>query len=183
MTGDATIGGTSRIDFRGNNLGIDGAGHTLTIKNTGMLAFCGGTAYLNCKDVIASDGGIFQPCSGCVLGITGNVILENGGVFASWSGRNVTQEFKTSVIVGEGGGTIRSDNYWYKISAPITVESGNVLECPNDAPWYNGAITNNLGSTINIGGDFFASGRIFVNDGTVTHTGGNLYFGSRDDAY
>ena len=42
LTGDATIGGKSRIDFRGNNRRLYGHGFTLTVKNTAMLSFCNG---------------------------------------------------------------------------------------------------------------------------------------------
>ena len=181
MTGDATIGGNSRIDFRGNNIGIDGVGYTLTIKNTGMLAFCGGNAHLTCKNVIVADGGVFQPCSGCVLNIAEGVALVNGGVFANWANANTTQEFHIPVEVGEGGGTFRSDARWFAMSKPVTVKAGNALTCATTTPWYQAPVTNEVNATLTIRGDFFAAGGIFVNEGAVSHTGGNLYFGSRDD--
>ena len=188
MTGDATIGGTSRIDIRGNGYGIDGAGYTLTIKNTGMIAFCGGTAYLNCKDVVVADGGVFQPCSGCVLGITGTVFLERGGVFANYANKNATQQFSMPIIVREGGGVVKSDNYWYSINGPITVESGCSCDFTTMAPWYSGAITNKTGATMNINltsgsstpYQFVATGGLFVNDGTVNHTAGEFWLGNRN---
>ena len=181
MTGDATIGGSSRIDFRGNNLGIDGSGHTLTIKNTGMLAFCEGTAYLHCGNVIVTDGGYFQPCYGCILNILGNVTLVNGGVFANWADSGKTQDINVPVVVGEGGGIFRTDARWFRMKKPVVVESGSTLTCATQAPWYDAAVTNKANASLYIAGDFFATGGIFANDGFVEHTGGKLYFGSRDD--
>lgn len=191
LTGDATIGGTSRLDFRGGSsdeFGLDGGGHTLTIKNTGMVAFCSGTYLRNCADIVLADGGVMQPCSGCTLQITGKVRLESGGVFANWSDNKKTQNFVPPFVVGEGGGIIRSDNYWYSINGSITVESGGALDFPTMAPWYEGAITNKTGATMNIYPSsgpqapfqFVAKGGIFVNDGTVNHMAGEFWLGDRD---
>ena len=182
MTGDATIGGISRIDFRGNNYGIDGAEHTLTIKNTGMIAFCGGTAYLTCKDVVVTECGVFQPCSGCVMNVSGSLYIVNNGIFANYSSKNVTQAFSFPVVADDGGGVIRSDNYWYGLNGSLTVKSGSTLSCTSDAPWYGGAITNETDATLNISGEFSAIGRIFKNDGTVNHTAAKFVLGHRDNA-
>ncbi len=182
LTGDATIGGISRIDFRGNNYGIDGAGRTLTIKNRGCIAFCGGTAYLTCKDVVVTEGGVFQPCSGCVMNVSGSLYIVNEGIFANYSSKNVTQAFSFPVVADDGGGVIRSDNYWYSLNRPLTVKSGSTLSCTSDAPWYGGAITNETDATLNISGEFSAIGRIFKNDGTVNHTAAKFVLGHRDNA-
>ena len=183
LTGDATIGGVSRIDFRGGAYGIDAGGHELTIKNTSMLALCQSSSCIkNCTDIVI-DGGVFQPCKPCIIEISGRVILKNGGVLASWAPTKSdnTQNLDVSIVVLEGGGTIKKDNYYYEIGGSITVKSGNTLNCPTEGPWYSGVITNEIASTINIGGDFFATGGIFKNDGTVIHTAGKFYFGSRDN--
>ena len=105
LTGDATIGGTSRIDFRGGAYGIDAGGHELTIKNTSMLALCQSSSYIkNCTDIVI-DGGVFQPCKPCIIEISGRVILKNGGVLASWAPKSDnTQELDVSIVVLEGGG-------------------------------------------------------------------------------
>ena len=182
MTGDATIGGISRIDFRGNNYGIDGAEHTITIKNTGMIAFCGGTAYLTCKDVVVTEGGVFQPCSGCVMNVSGSLYIVNEGIFANYSSKNITQAFSFPVVADDGGGVIRSDNYWYSLNRPLTVKSGSTLSCTSNAPWYGGAITNETDATLNISGEFSACGGIFRNDGTVNHTAAKFVLGHRDNA-
>lgn len=182
LTGDATIGGISRIDFRGNNYGIDGAGRTLTIKNRGCIAFCGGTAYLTCKDVVVTEGGVFQPCSGCVMNVSGSLYIVNEGIFANYSSKNVTQAFSFPVVADDGGGVIRSDNYWYRLNGPLTVKSGSTLSCTSDAPWYGGAITNETDATLNISGEFSACGGIFRNDGTVNHTADKFVLGHRDNA-
>ena len=188
MTGDATFGGKSRIDFRGDNVGLYGTGYNLTVKNT-KVAFCEGTAaYLNCSNVVITSGGILEPCNnGGIINITGKVSIDHGGTLMSWAkkvGKNgTTQELTVpgGIEVGEGGGTIERSQYWYGITGCITVESGNTLTCPTEGPWYRSAITNQSNATISIGNDFFATGGSFKNDGTVVHTGGKLYFGSRDD--
>ncbi len=189
MTGDATIGGKSCIEFRGEGCGIDGTGHTLTIKNTSKVVLSNGETHLNCARLVIADNGVFNPCSYyaskkkyCVLTIPDGVILENGGKFASWAhGSNHTPEYSTPIFVREGSGTISSSQKYYKLSGAITVQRGTTLNCTTQGPWYNGAITNETDATINIGGDFFAVGGIFRNDGSVVHTAGNFYFGSRDD--
>ena len=179
MTGDATIGGTSRIDFRGTGVGLYGTNMTLTVKNK-KLAFCEGESHLDCARVIVDADGELEPCNnGGILDVPQGVLLVNGGTLSSWA--NGTQSLDLSVTAGEGGGTIRRAQSWYGIIGPVTVTAGNTLDCENGGPWYDGAITNETGSTFKIGGDLFATGGIFRNDGDVIHTAGKLYFGSRDD--
>ena len=181
MTGDATIGGTSRIDFRGTGVGLYGTNMTLTVKNK-KLAFCEGESHLDCSRVVVDADGELEPCNdGGILDVPQGVLLVNGGTLSNWATRNTTQTFNFPVSIGEGGGKILTASYWYRISAPVTVTAGNTLDCPTDGPWYGGAITNETDATINIGGDFFATGGIFKNDGTVVHTAKSFYFGSRDD--
>ena len=181
MTGDATIGGISRIDFRGSNNGIDGEGYTLTIKNTDNLVFASGT-HLMCKDVVVTEGGSFQPCSGCVMNVSGTLYITRGGIFANFSSKNVTQILAFPVVVDNEGGVIRSANYWFRLNGPLTVKSGSSLSCTTIAPWYAGAITNETGATLNISGEFSAMGGIFRNDGTVNHTAAKFVLGHRDNA-
>ena len=179
MTGDATIGGTSRIDFRGTGVGLYGTNMTLTVKNK-KLAFCEGESHLDCARVVVDADGELEPCNnGGILDVPQGVLLVNGGTLSSWA--NGTQQLDLSVTAGEGGGTIRRAQSWYWIIGPVTVTAGNTFDCENGGPWYGGAITNETGSTFKIGGDLFAIGGIFRNDGTVVHTGGKFYFGSRDD--
>lgn len=183
LTGDATIGGTHRIDFRRSGDGLNGDGHSLTIKNTACLAPCGSGTYMtNLVDIVVSDNGVFQPCSGCTLGASGVISLVNGGVFANWSADGVTQIFDIPVAAGIGGGVIRSDNDWYCLNGPLTVKSGSSLSCTTIAPWYAGAITNETGATLNISGEFSVCGGIFRNDGTVNHTAEKFVLGHRDNA-
>ena len=181
LTGDAIIGGTHRIDFRRSGDGLNGGGHSLTIKNTACLAPCGSGTYMtNLVDIVVSDNGVFQPCSGCTLGASGVIRLVNGGVFANWSASGVTQIFDIPVVAGIGGGTMRTDARWYRLNAPLTVLSGGSLSCISEAPWYYGAITNETGATMNVAGEFNACGGIFRNDGTLNHTAGLFVFGHRD---
>ena len=200
MTGDATIGGTSRIDFRECNGGLDGAGYALTIKGVKVAFVQGGTyaspltTHLTCGSLML-DGGILEPCSIqlksgtkkkkliCAVTIADGITIKNGGQFQSWDDSAITPEYANlgSITIAEGGGTITRTKNWFNIAAPITVKTGSTLDCPAEGPWYNGAITNETDATTNIGGDFFAVGGIFRNDGSVVHTAGKFYFGSRDD--
>ena len=179
MTGDATIGGNSRIDFRGSNIGIDGAGYTLTIKNTAMLAFCEGNAHLTCKDVVVADKGVFQPCSGCVLNIAEGVTLVDGGVFANWG----TQSFNIPIKVSDGNGSIRSDNNFFTLNRPVTVETGKTLTIGSRGTWYS-VVTNEADATIVMatGNSEFRDTGIFMNNGLVEQSAGELRFGSNQDA-
>ena len=202
LTGDATIGGASRIDFRGNSGGIDGAGHVLTLKNNALCLVAGGSysshyaPHLTCARLVI-DGGTFQPCANRyrkntssswiyiqpTLTISDKIVIKNGGKFANWPDNYSTPTYTAAFVVAEGDGWIRNDTaYWYTINGPITVESGSVLICDSDGPWYNGAITNKADATFNISGEFNALGGIFKNDGVLNHTGGKLVFGHRDNA-
>jgi hypothetical protein len=179
MTGDATIGGTSRIDFRGSNNGLHCAGHALTIKNTETVAFCTGTALQDCANVTVADNGIFQPCSGCVLDIAGGVSLVNGGVFANWG----TQSFNIPVRASEGTGTIRSDNSSFTFNGPVTVESGKTLSIGVRGTWYS-TVTNEADASIvmKTGSAEFRDIGTFVNNGLVDHSAGELRFGHDTDS-
>ncbi len=208
LTGDATISSkSSRIDFR-DDYGIDGGGHTLTIK--GSPCFClaeSATAYVrNCEDVIV-DGCKLQLCSSkanasapiimCTLDITGAVVLKNGGIFGCYEvgyKKNKTSTERVGITVSyyvpftvrEGDGTIRIDynpgKNFYSMNGYILVEPGATLTCSTDGPWYNSAVTNQTGGTINIAGEFSALGYTFKNDGLVNHTAGKFVFGHRDNA-
>ena len=173
MTGDATIGGISRIDFRGSkNYGIDGKGHELTIKNTGMIALAASSTFIkNCSDIII-DGGVLQPCNPCVLGVSGHIILENGGAFATWD----TQTFDVPVIVGEGGGVIRSDNNKsFQMNGEVEVFDGSVLTVGACTVTMSD-LTNNPGATIvfsDASANLSVTGE-FANNGVVRMTGGTF---------
>ena len=90
MTGDATIGGTSHIDFRECNGGLDGAGYALTIKGVKVAFVQGGTyaspltTHLTCGSLML-DGGILEPCS---IQLKSGTKKKNGGQFQSWDRRH-----------------------------------------------------------------------------------------------
>ena len=193
LTGDATIGGKSRIDFRGDGCGIDGTGYTLTIKNTSDVTLAEGTTHLNCARLVIADNGVFNPCSYyasktkkyCVLTIPDGIILENGGKFVSWAhDSNGTPNYSTPIFVREGSGTISSSKKYYTLSGAITVQTGTTLNCTTTIGpgWYSGAITNETDATLNISGESSVCGGIFRNDGTVNHTAAKFVLGHRDNA-
>lgn len=173
MTGDATIGGISRIDFRGSrNYGIDGNGHELTIKNTGMIALAGSSTFIkNCTDIIV-DGGVLQPCNPCVFGVSGHIILENGGAFATWD----SQTFDVPVIVGEGGGVFRSDNNMpFQMDGEVEVFDGSIMTVGACTVTMT-TLTLNQGATIVISdasANLSVTGE-FANGGVVRMTGGTF---------
>ena len=178
LTGDATIGGMGFIDIRGSGNGVDCGGYELTVKNTGRLCVEADTHLNNATDIVVNGGNLLV-CNSCELGAE-RIVLENDGTFMSYMNSG-TKEYDVPFVVREGAGTISSGKNWYNIHSPVTVESGCTLNLPTDGPWYGGAITNETGAAMNIGGDFFAVGGIFRNDGTVVHTAQKFYFGSRDD--
>ena len=178
LTGDATIGGRGFIDIRGSGNGVDCGGYELTVKNTGRLCVEADTHLNNATDIVVNGGNLLV-CNSCELGAE-RIVLENDGTFMSYMNSG-TKEYDVPFVVREGAGTISSGKNWYNIHSPVTVESGCTLNLPTDGPWYGGAITNETGAAMNIGGDFFAVGGIFRNDGTVVHTAQKFYFGSRDD--
>ncbi|MCQ2393578.1 MAG: hypothetical protein MJ249_04750 [Kiritimatiellae bacterium] len=187
LTGDATLGGSTRLDFRGKGPRLDGPDYTLTIKNTSVVAFCAGDATLNVKKVVVTNGGIFQPCSdGCVINIgEGGVELCNGGVYSSWSAKNVTYTLNTPIHTGLGGGEINSLNYWFSQQGAVTVNPGTTLSIGNNGGWYS-AITNSANGTLRIGetakgavttGAWLRDCGIFVNNGLVEQVAGELSLG------
>ena len=147
MTGDATIGGTARVECRGAGYGISGAGYTLTVKNTESLVLTSGSTssknYITCQKVIC-DGGTLQPCqvassATVTLTITEGVTLKNGGTFDNYAysgSKNRTQSIAPSITVSEGGGILHSSKGWYQLNGPLTVQTGSTLSIPTAAPWY-----------------------------------------------
>ena len=181
LTGDATIGGSGYIDIRDNGNGVDCGGNKLTVKSAGR--FCVLDGHLtNATDIVVSGGNLWV-CNACVLEAE-RIVLENGGAFKNYMGYGTsgTKYYNVPFIVREGSGTIMSEENWYTIDAPITVESGCTLNCPEDGPWYQGAITNKTDAILNVSGEFNALGRIFKNDGLLNHTAGKFVFGHRDNA-
>ena len=191
MTGDATIGGVSRMDFRGGGIGIDGVGYTLTIKNQACLAFCGGNAHLKCKDLVIADGGVFQPCQGNIttssINISGFIILRDGGVFESYNDRSDDPKvFNAPVIVGEGGGVIRSAKYSYQMNGSVTVSAGNTLTIGAGTVTMT-SLTLNQGATVEISdasanlsvtGEFVNNGTLKLSNGTVSFPDGGSFGGT-----
>lgn len=180
LTGDATLGGTARIDFRGT-CSLEGAGYDLTIKNTGMVAFCSGKADLSAKNVIVRDGGIFQPCSDGTgtFAIEGSVQLVNGGEYRPWSEKNVTMTLDAPVVVGEGGGEMASDAYWYSQKGQLLVQSDSALNLGNEGGWF-ASVSNAAGGTIRMESSASAWMRndgTFFNGGDISATVGELAFG------
>ena len=185
LTGNATIGGTSRIDFRSSSQrGIDAGGFDLTVKNTAMLALAQTSAYLrNCANLIITDGGVFQPCKTCVVEVSGNVILRNGGIFANWS--QSLQTFNVSIVVGEGGGVIRSDYNSYQMNGSVTVSAGNTLTIGAGTGSMT-SLTLNQGATVEISdasanlsvtGEFVNNGTLKLSNGTVSFPDGGSFGG------
>jgi len=183
MTGDATIGGRSVIDLRTAG-GIDCGGHTLTVKNTGRLLLETGTSLDNCADLIL-DGGVFQPCNASTINISGAVIIKNNGALGSYtSGADGKMNIYADIIASAGVGTVRSENGSYTLNdSSITVKSGATLNCMTKTnAWYYCVITNETGATMNFSGSsgqFSIYRKFFKNDGTVNHTGAELYLGNK----
>ena len=179
LTGDATIGGCGYIEIRDIGGGVDCGGYELTVKNTGRLLVDVGTHLTNATDIVVN-GGTLVVCNSAVLG-AGRVVLENGGEFKNYMDDG-TKTYNVPFVVREGAGTITSGKNWYNIQNTVTVESGCTLNLPKDGPWYDGAITNETGATLNVSGEFNALGGIFKNDGLLNHTAGKFVFGHRDNA-
>ena len=144
LTGDATIGGTSRIDFRGGAYGVTGPDYTLTIKNKKCVCFTSGAVYLNVRRVICTDGGIFMPAGDgndpAFDQIAEGVFLMNGGEIMGW--RN-NRALPFSVTVGAGGGKIWSSWQSYSITGLVTVEEGATLTLDKDPKGTFADVVNN----------------------------------------
>ena len=180
LTGDATIGGSARIDLRSGSL--DGHGHTLTVKNTQRLCFSGGILQ-NCRAVVLTEKGVLQPCANDSIATTVGEIVLLDGIFANWaSGGANTWQVQVPVRVGTGGGTARSDAAYFALCKPLTVGDNGTLAW-QAGPWCCGGVTNKSGSTIHVTGDMFVANGAFVNDGLVEFAANKFFaLGShRDD--
>ena len=189
LTGDATIGGRGFIDIRQSGTGIDCGGHELMVKNTGRLLVEAGTHLTNATDIVVN-GGQLMVCNSCVLGAE-RIVLENGGTFRNYidSGDKLYDvPFVVRADTGDVATTnvVTTDNHWFQMRKPITVESGATLRLPNGGPWYRG-FTNQTDATIVIPASQVVMGlqgtdSIFKNDGTLINTGtGDLVIGHRDN--
>jgi len=185
LTGDATIGGRGWIDIRESGGGVDCGGHELTVKNAGRLLFEAGTHLTNAADIVVN-GGTLVVCNSCALDAE-CIALENGGEFRNYM-ESGTKTYNVPFVVRANSGTATTSNTittsknWFTMNKPITVESGATLSLPNGGPWYAG-FTNQTDATIVIPASqvCLSTDSIFKNDGTLNHTGGELYLGHRDN--
>jgi autotransporter-associated beta strand protein len=112
LSGDATIGGTARLDIGFANVAgsgtITGNGHTLTITNTGGVGFRG-DASATPITIIANAGSIWAENTDNAFGNTGGTVTVNTGARAGTFG---TRTIATPVTLNagatlhnQGGGT------------------------------------------------------------------------------
>ncbi|MCQ2393432.1 MAG: hypothetical protein MJ249_04015 [Kiritimatiellae bacterium] len=146
LTGDATFGGVSRIDFRGTT-DLEGTNATLTVKNSSVLALVDAASKVNVGHLVVSDGGILQPCEFNASTLKAqDITLLRGGEIAYWSG---TGTWNVPVRVGEGGGEIYaqygSEPYTYVQRGTVTVDAGSTLALTSPA---NKTINGTLESVV-----------------------------------
>lgn len=182
LTGDATFGGKGRLDFRASSVGgscsLHGEDYTLTIKNTSVVAFCGGNSSIYVKRVVVTDGGFFQPCGDSTgdFSISEKIVLTNGGKLITWTNKATPYEVNMPVEVGEGGGVIGSTQNEYKFNGKVTVSAGNTLKVQDrtgtftDVEIAAGATVNVLnGTSTNLGlaGTLLNNGTFLLTSGTA----------------
>lgn len=124
LTGDATIGGAGRLDFRTKGKGVSGAGKTLTVKSGALCQVVGSRIEVGTMKI--ADGGLFQFEPGYVF-VADEIVLTNGECRAyhdSTSGSNSLPEVPIRV---QGDSTIHAIQGNYRLKGPVTVEAGATL--------------------------------------------------------
>ncbi len=176
MTGDATIGGVSRIDIRGNSKNsITGpADATLTIKNSAANR----TRGLNVhgpisvgKMVIAEEGCYCPEGGGFTLNMPNGIELH--GAFSMWA---ATGMWNVGGMVAVGDRAyIGNDNGTGYIRTPLTVSEGAKLTMGGGATThYMETVTNRSEITV-VNGNHYIYGDL-VNEGNpVIRTGRNFF--------
>ena len=164
MTGDATIGGNSRIDLRGNAnsnavIGPDDA--TLTVKNSPStdygLYLSSGRSSVG-KVVVTESGKLGFESNGTRFEIPNGIDLY--GLFRFYSG-DPTWNVGGGIRAYGANARIGNNNGTAYVRTPLTVTSGATLTMNGSATtYYTGVVTN--------------EGTIVMNSGTHRIEGGDL---------
>ena len=170
MTGDTTIGGNSRIDFRGNadsNAVIGPTNATLTVKNSPSsdygLYFSGGRISVG-KVVVTATGKFGFETNGTRFDIPNGIDLY--GLFRFYTGDptwNVggIRAYGASACIGNNSGTAY-------VRTPLSVMSGATLTMNGSATTYYTETVTNAGTIV------MSSGTHRIQDGALVNVGNPL---------
>jgi autotransporter-associated beta strand protein len=162
LTGDATIGGSGRIDMRNGAARLDLAGYTLTKTGTNQVSVVGGT--LTDGNVVVNQGEFdIQTSTNAVAG-SGSLTFNAGTTFGLWNNSGTVTR---NVILN--GATIFNASGTSTVGSNITMGGNNVVNSPA------GTVLNLTGNISETGG----ARNLTVNGGgTLTLTGTNTYSGT-----
>ncbi|MBR6733218.1 MAG: hypothetical protein IKL96_02340 [Kiritimatiellae bacterium] len=180
LEGDATVGGTHRMEVRAKGStaatatpGIYGPGKRLTVKSTNPYGFGIVSQPINVGAITISEGATLRPeaIAESQLDIPGGITLDGGIIH----GYGTTYPASVPIIVGAGGGAIDSQNGTTTFKGPVNVPEGGTLTLRGSYTMtFSGAITNN-GTIASTAGTMNFNGAI-ENNGAILRTGGNAYF-------
>lgn len=174
LTGDATIGGTSRMDFR--NGALDGGGHVFTIKNLECVCFASLGILKNCGEVVLVDGGkLFLGANNSIAGSVGKIVLSNG--LLSSNGDNT---YEVPVVVEAAGGTLQSDSGAFTLTGTLTVKEGATLttgtansctltDVVDNGQIEGGGMSATIAGTLSGSGTITGTGIAFGGDNSCWH--------------
>ncbi|MBR6734450.1 MAG: SGNH/GDSL hydrolase family protein [Kiritimatiellae bacterium] len=176
MTGDATIGGVSRIDIRGNSKNsITGpADATLTIKNSAANRTRGLNVHgpISVGKMVIAEEGCYCPEGGSfTLNIPNGIELH--GAFSMWA---ATGAWNVGGMVAVGDRAyIGNDSGTGYIRTPLTVSEGATLTMGGGHTTYYMETVTNRGEITVANGNHYIYGSL-VNEGNpVIRTGRAMY--------
>ncbi len=189
LTGDATIGGTQRVDISGVRAEVDGRDYTLTIKNWPYFVYNGGvTLNVRAIDVVGHADIAFNNVISSVTVPEG--LNLHGGNFSSWSSNKGDVVFPAdfAVNVGAEGGNffIYNNSGSATIPGPLTVKEGGTFTV-DAANVAFGNVSNQAGCTfqpltattgVTFSGLLHNDGTIAQNIGTINYTTNAVVTGS-----
>ena len=200
LEGDATVGGTHRMEVRAHTAtsatatpGIYGPDKRLTVKSTNPYGFGIVSQPINVGAITIAEGATLRPeaMAESQLDIPGGITFD-GGIL---HGYNSTYPATVPLHVTEKGGTLNAASATGTFKGPLDVASGGTLTFNGgNTTTLNGAVTNNgaiavTAGTVNFYGPYvgneptISGGQIrmeaqFDTAPSLTQDAGVFYFGS-----
>jgi len=176
LTGDATIGGTKRIDLRDTATGIEnigavsieGAGHTLTVANSDWFLVT--AAKVNVGGIVVTNAGIFRTEGAAYEGVDRFTLVDGGAYHAVTSNTVIETAFEVKGTGGALNNTVQLDHtgtFNVDSGATLSKEGGGLLKTVGG--FVNEGTVKVAAGTLDVGGTTPIAG-----DGAYQVTGGTL---------
>ena len=180
LEGDATVGGTHRMEVRLRSgtaatatPGIYGPEKRLTVKSTNQYGFGVVSQPIMVGAITIAEGATLRPeaIAESQFSIPGGITFDGGTLH----GYGSTYPATVPLYVTANGGAISAENTTGTFKGPLEVAEGGTLTLKGgNTTTFSGAITNN-GTIASTAGTMNFNGAI-ENNGAILRTGGNAYF-------